>query len=172
MALSVWATVVFFKVVERRALSALVLYGLIALAGLYTQPYIIFVSLAHLIWVWCCGRGANRRDLLFLTGMPITLAALGFLPWSLWAAHQWRQAVAAYHVSHGIELRAVPMILHELTGAGYLGTGLILCLALIGFKAGWAIIGTVPFGLFIFWFQCYRPFSRTRSSRTFSRLGS
>lgn len=51
LCLSVWATVTFFEIVERRSFRFIALYSLLIIAGLYTQPFTVFVPLAHLTWV-------------------------------------------------------------------------------------------------------------------------
>jgi hypothetical protein len=152
LALSIWATVVFIDLLATPAWTKASLYGLIALAGLYTQPYTIFIPIAHAVWLCCFSARPDRRRLLLYTGVPIALAGLAFLPWSSWAVHLWNVS-AASHQRYAIGLRAVPMILRELVGAGYPGSAFTICLASIGVTAGlrnhrdrsfWALYTLLP----------------------------
>ncbi len=153
LALSIWATVLFFGLIDEPKFWRALLYGLIALAGLYTQPYTIFVFLGHLGWLCFWGAQPNKTRLLILTAVPIVVAVLGFLPWYFWTIHLWNESVTISHVRFKIGLRAVPLVLRELTGAGYPGTVAIAALAWIGLRRGlsnnksrifWGIYAAAP----------------------------
>ena len=130
LALTIWATVAFVSLVERPVLNKAFLYGLIALASLYTQPYAIFVFLVHILWLCCFNTSLNRRKVLLYTGLPTIIAALGFLPWHFWAVHFWNQSTAAQQ-RYEIGWKTIPTILRELVGGGYGGTALIMALYII-----------------------------------------
>ncbi|HEY3940316.1 MAG TPA: hypothetical protein VGL97_23015 [Bryobacteraceae bacterium] len=151
LAISIWATVVFLDLLTRVTWVRVFLYSLVALAGLYTQPFTIFVPLAHLVWL-CFTVSSNKRRLLLFTGGAIALAGLAFVPWYLSALHLWSQSMAA-HKTYAIGLRAAPMIVRELVGAGYPGSVFTLCLASIGLTTGlsnnkdrsfWALYTLLP----------------------------
>ncbi len=135
LALTIWATVVFAHLSETPTGRKALLYGCIALASLYTQPYTIFVFLAHVFWLCCFETRRNRRQILLFTGMPVTLAVWGFLPWHLWAVHLWKQSAAAQQ-RYEIGWATVPVILRELVGGGYPATILILSLIFVSFALG------------------------------------
>jgi hypothetical protein len=112
---------------------------------LYTFPFTLFVALAHLTWA-CLAR---RWHLVLTAGIAVGIAGLVFAPWYLHSAAMWREAVAAGRLKDTIGLRVIPMILRELPGAGYIGTGLML----IGVVAGasqrrdgllWALYAIIP----------------------------
>ncbi len=157
LALSVWASVVFLVLTTRPAFAKAFLYALILVAGLYTQPYMIFVPLVHLLWVCSLKAGPDKRRLLLFTALPIAAAALAFLPWYLWAFHLWSGGAKAHQ--YGISLHIIPMILKELVGAGYFGTACALGPACVGFYQGmrnrdertfWALYLLLPVLLAIF----------------------
>jgi hypothetical protein len=134
LAISVGAMVSFLALLRTPTLSRGISYGLLALAGLYTQPYTLFVFLAHLAWLCALKSHPNRRRLLLLSALPIAVAALAFVPWYLWAAQLWKVSPASSQ-HYTISPRAILMVLRELVGAGYIGTALILFLAFIGLKS-------------------------------------
>jgi len=153
LALSVWSTVVFVDLLERVTFVRAFRYGVMALLGLYTQPYTVFVPVAHIAWLCCVREYADRWRLLLVSGVSVALAAAGFVPWYLWTAHAWGESVATAHLRYKIEPRAALLILRELVGAGYLGTALILGAAWMGVKYGlpnnqvrlfWAFYAILP----------------------------
>jgi len=120
LALSIWAG--FFFLQQR-----MVPYTLAIAAGLYTNPYSFFIPAAHLLWLVF---KAPRR--LTHTLLAATCAALLFLPWYLYARRAWAASVPANgHIS---PLKEAELITRELVGAGYIGTGLVLLLAYLGWK--------------------------------------
>ncbi len=120
LALSIWAT--FFFLQQR-----MLLYALALTAGLYTNPYSFFIPAAHLLWLlW----NAPRR--LARPLWAASCAALLFLPWYLYARHAWATSVPAH--GQTAPLKAAELIARELVGAGYIGTGLVLLLAGIGWR--------------------------------------
>jgi hypothetical protein len=130
---SVWATVCFFALLEKVSIPRTLAYGICIVAGLYSQPYTFFVPLAHVIWVALARRTLGWKFTGLIAG-TVVLSAAAFLPWYLYARYVWQQTAASYH-SH-IELKSALMILHELTGAGYIGAFVILSLAIIGIRRG------------------------------------
>ena len=129
LCLTVWSTVAFLRLADRpESASRALFYGLLVAAGLYTFPFTVFVALAHLAWA-CLAR---RWRLALTAGVAVGVAGLVFAPWYLHSAPMWRESVAAGRLRDSIGWRVVPMILRELPGAGYIGTGLLL----IGVAAG------------------------------------
>jgi uncharacterized membrane protein len=123
LCLTVWSTVAFLGVADRpEAAPRAVLYGLSIAAGLYTFPFTLFVALAHLTWA-CLAR---RWHLVLTAGIAVGIAGLVFAPWYLHSVAMWRESVTAGRLKDTIGWRVIPMILRELPGAGYIGTGLML----------------------------------------------
>lgn len=130
---SVWATVCFFALLEKVSIFRTVAYGICIVAGLYSQPYTFFVPLVHVVWVALARRTLGWKFAGLIAG-TVALSALAFLPWYLYARYVWQQTAASYH-SH-IELKSALMIVHELTGAGYIGAFVVLSAAIIGIRRG------------------------------------
>jgi hypothetical protein len=137
LALSIWSTVLFFRILERpRAVVWLILYGLCVIAGLYAQPFSVFVPLAHLVWLSLAPDAEKRHRLLVHLGGAIAMSALLFLPWYLYYSEAWRASIKAQGLQGKIDFHAVPMLLRESVGAGYIGTGIVLAGILLAAKLG------------------------------------
>jgi hypothetical protein len=135
LCLSVWSTVIFLWIVERpRPLRAAV-YSLCVGLAIYTQPFAVFVPLAHLIWACLFLRESQRRSVVIYSGVAIGVACLSFIPWYLHARDLWRESVVTGNLDHPITAKAPLLVLHELVGAGYIGTLLILVLSSVGLWA-------------------------------------
>jgi uncharacterized membrane protein len=128
LCLTIWSTVAFCRVFEQpESIHRAAVYCALVTAGLYTFPFTLFVAAAHITWLVLTGRWRP----LFPAGVAVIIAGLAFAPWYLHSAPLWRQAVAQGSLRDTITLRAIPMILREMTGAGYAGT--VLTLAGVGF---------------------------------------
>ncbi len=134
LCLSIWSTIAFFRLLDQpRSLWRAALYTLSVAAGVYVLPFTLFVAVAHLAWL--------RREMLLPVGLAIALAGLAFVPWYLHAVVNWRADPVVARAHETVTWRVIPMILHELTGAGYIGTalaiiGVVAALAL-GFSNRW-----------------------------------
>ncbi len=131
LAITVWATFVFRKQLDRPTISLSAVYALLAVTGLYTQPYSIFMFAAHLLWVCTARRIPNRHTLLALVGLPIAVAALAFLPWQIWVTSAWEHT-ASDRQPYILGVRTILVLFHELTGAGYIGSAVIVLLSTFG----------------------------------------
>ncbi len=128
LAFSIWSTVAFFRLLDQpRSLARAALYTLSVAAGIYVLPFTLFVAVAHLAWL--------RREMLLPVGMAIAIAGLAFVPWYLHAVGNWRADPVVAGAHETVTWRVVPMILHEVTGAGYFGAAL----AIIGVAAAFAL---------------------------------
>jgi mannosyltransferase len=117
---SAFATVVFLSLVRKPILGKAARYAALVALGLFTQPYSIFVSVAHLLWVVLVKRNVRAA---WLAGTAVAVASLAFLPWYLNAHAVWQGAVSSgvrFFVS-GKDLLVIP---HELMGTGYVGAAL------------------------------------------------
>jgi 4-amino-4-deoxy-L-arabinose transferase-like glycosyltransferase len=123
LCLGIWATVAFARVVdEPQSVARVALYALAMAAALYTFPFTLFVAAAHLLWaLW-----ERRWRVLLAASLAVGAAGFAFAPWYLHYAAAWRQAVVVAQLKDRIGIRAIPMILREIPGAGYIGTGLLL----------------------------------------------
>jgi hypothetical protein len=132
LCLSVWSTVFFLWIVERpRPLRAAV-YSLCVALALYTQPFALFVPFAHFIWAGLFFREPDRKSVVVYSCIAIGLACLAFTPWYYHAHNLWRESVVSGNLDHPVTAKASLLILHELTGAGYIGTLLVLVLTSLG----------------------------------------
>jgi|HigsolmetaAR201D_1030396.scaffolds.fasta_scaffold11455_3 Predicted membrane protein len=131
LCLSVWATVAFFALIDKPGWRRAIPYSLCMAAGFYTQPFVAFVACAHALWIFF-NRGKAPRHSVLWTAAGIGAALLSFLPWYLYASPSWRQTLQPEH--YEISIKAPLLVLRELVGAGYVGTGLILALAAIGIR--------------------------------------
>ena len=136
LCLTIWSTVVFLQLLDRSAsLARVLLYGGIIALGLYTQPFTVFVPAAHFLWLCAAAPGVGRRvQLALFSGAAVLGGALAFAPWYLHAAALWRRSVVESLQVGRITLHVLPVILHELTGAGYLGMALVLGGVLLGLQ--------------------------------------
>jgi hypothetical protein len=146
LALGIWATVAFLRVVDQpESLPRAAVYTLAMAAALYTFPFTLFVAIAHLVWA-CATR---RWRALVAAGVAVAVAGLAFSPWYLRYAAQWRESVVAAQLKDSIGLRAIPMILREIPGAGYIGStllliGVIFCIAKTRDRLLWALYAILP----------------------------
>jgi hypothetical protein len=133
---SIFASVVFLSLVRQPSIAKAAGYAALIAAGLYTQPYSIFVPIAHLLWL-VVAKQKSRTTLL--PGTAVATAALAFVPWFLKIHSAWQGAVnsgARFAVS-GKDLLVIP---HELMGTGYVGAGLTLLAVIIAL--GWSSLPT------------------------------
>ena len=117
---SAFSTVVFLSLVRKPIFGKAARYAALVALGLFTQPYSIFVSVAHLTWVVLVKRNMRAA---WLAGTAMAVASLAFLPWYLKAHAIWQGAVssgARFFVT-GKDLLVIP---HELMGTGYAGAAL------------------------------------------------
>jgi uncharacterized membrane protein len=146
LCLGIWATVAFLRVVDHpKSVVRAAIYGLCVMAALYTFPFTLFVAVAHLIWA-CATR---RWPALFTASLVVGIAGLAFAPWYLHYAAAWREAVVVAGLKDAIGLRAIPMILREIPGAGYIGTTLLLMGVTFGIARSrdrmlWALCAILP----------------------------
>jgi hypothetical protein len=99
-------------------------YGVAIAAAAYTQPYAASIALAHAIWSF---RYGDRRTVAYGSAAAV-LGCASFVPW-FWSAHaMWAQGLAAADWKGALSLRTPLVLLREMAGAGYWGSGLLLIL--------------------------------------------
>jgi uncharacterized membrane protein len=131
LAISIWMTLAFLRLRETPTPARIFLYWACIVAGLYTQPYSVFVAVAHFCWIVLSPSNGTKKRLLWTAGGALFLAALAFLPWYAYAHQFWRESIETSHFRSTINLKTPLLILRELVGAGY--PGAILVLAAAGF---------------------------------------
>ncbi|HXM44293.1 MAG TPA: glycosyltransferase family 39 protein [Bryobacteraceae bacterium] len=113
---SIWATIVFLRLLERPKLIHGLLYCLLVALGLYTQPYSIFVPVAQAIWALANPRVPVRARLLALAA--VSVAGAVFVPWFVYARQNWPSDLAP-GVRTTLQPRILLLVLRECLGGGY-----------------------------------------------------
>lgn len=129
LCLSIWATVVFLLFNEKPRWPVFAAYTALIIAGIYTQPYSIFVPIAHAIWLLVTPQ--QRKKAIWVCA-AIAIAGLAFLPWYVFASPAWRESLGEYSFSFG--WKSPLLVLKELVGAGYAGTIVVVAIACYGFR--------------------------------------
>jgi len=146
---SAFSTVVFLSLVRRPTLGKAARYAALVALGLFTQPYSIFVPVAHLIWVVLAKRNMRAAR---LAGTAVAVASLAFLPWYLQAHTAW-QGVVNSGVLFMVTRKDLVVIPHELMGTGYVGAALaaIALVVALGWSSSsreekffWALYAAMP----------------------------
>jgi uncharacterized membrane protein len=143
LALTIWATVVFFQFDAKPRWLVFTVYTVLIAAAIYTQPYSIFVPAAHAVWLMGGAKGQLQDGPTGRTAGPtrgalpwlcaaVVIAGLTFLPWYVFASHTWHESLREYSFSFRINSPLV--VLKELVGAGYWGTAFVLPIAYYGFR--------------------------------------
>lgn len=123
---TVFSSVVFLSIVRRPSWSKAAGYAVLVALGLYTQPYSVFVPVAHILWLaW-----TKNRSALSTTVAGGTVAALAFLPWFLKTHAAWRGMLTS-GTRFAVHARDLAIIPHELMGTGYAGAALTIITILV-----------------------------------------
>jgi 4-amino-4-deoxy-L-arabinose transferase-like glycosyltransferase len=149
---SVFSTVVFLSLIRQPRLWKAGVYAVLVAAGLYSQPYSIFVPVAHLIWLVLTHSVKEKPRVVWLAGAAVALASLAFLPWFLKSHAAWQGAVQS-GVRFAVTGKDLLVIAHELMGTGYAGAALtaIAIVVALGWsswnrqeKLFWAVYAAIP----------------------------
>ena len=108
------------------------------LLALYSQPYSVLPIAAQVGDGWLNFRGSSRRKELLRASLAVAAALACFLPWVLYAHHQWRASIEETVPSSGISPQSFLLVFKDLLGSGYAGTGLLLILCAIGIRSSLA----------------------------------
>jgi len=95
--------------------------------AIYTQPYAVFVSPAHILW---SGIDRDRRTTL-LGAAAFTAALASFIPWYLWSKSKWVAGIITTGVHFAFSAKTPLGILRDLTGGGYWSSGLLLIMCVL-----------------------------------------
>jgi len=115
-----FSTVVFLSLVRKPAPGKAARYAAFVALGLFTQPYSIFIPVAHLIWLVLVKRNLRAAG---LAGTAVAAASLAFLPWYLNAHAIWLGALSS-GMRFFVTAKDLLVIPHELMGTGYAGAAL------------------------------------------------
>jgi uncharacterized membrane protein len=131
---SILASLIYLRLSRSPRLGTAAAYWLTLALALYTQPFAVFVGLAHIAWSVA---NRDRRTALFGFG-AFGMAILAFLPWYLWSKDQWHTGIAQAGLHFSFSAKTVLMLFRELAGAGYWGSGLLSILCILAI-AGWQL---------------------------------
>ncbi len=149
---AVFSTVAFLSLIRRPTLGKAAGYAALATAGLYTQPYSIFVPAAHLIWLVLTRSVKEQPKAVGLAGSAVAAASLAFLPWFLKTHAAW-QGVLQSGVRFAVTGKDLLVIPHELMGTGYAGAALTVIAIVVALrwsswnrqeKLFWASYAAIP----------------------------
>jgi hypothetical protein len=119
---SAFSMVVFLSLVRKPTRGKAARYAVLVALGLFTQPYSIFVPVAHLLWL-----ALVKKDLqaLWFAATSVAAASLAFLPWYFKAHSSWQDAVSSglLYLVTGKDLLVIP---HELMGTGFMGAAVTM----------------------------------------------
>ena len=129
LCLSIWATLAFLQLIERPTLFRGICYCVLIALALYTQPFSIFVPVAHAVGTLPNGNSSGKTRLYTLGA--ILLAGAGFLPWFLYARRNWTDSLSPGTITV-LPPRVLLMLLRECLGGGYLLSGIAILIILAG----------------------------------------
>ncbi len=124
---SVLATALFLRWWDRPSIGRLAAYSLCCLAGLYSQPFSIFASVAHCAYVLL----ADRKRVVSLSG-AVLLPALLYAPWFLISSRALQHEAWPHLMSFSWHQVPPLVIIRELSGGGYVCSLSLLVLAGFG----------------------------------------
>jgi mannosyltransferase len=120
---AVFSSVAFLALVRCPTIGKAAAYAALIAAGLYAQPYSIFVPVAHGIWLLLTHSVNEKPRVILFAGTALVLASLAFLPWFLKANAFW-QGAADSGARFMVTPKDLLVIPHELMGTGFAGTAL------------------------------------------------
>jgi uncharacterized membrane protein len=138
LCLTTWCSVLFLEIVARPRAWKSVAYVLFVICAVYTQPFGLFVVVAHLSWsvlTWKSERMPQFGQPISNAGIAAIAGGLAFLPWFFFARNHWHQAISSAGTGTGMNLKTPLLIFREITGAGFPGAVLISILVFIGLTA-------------------------------------
>ncbi len=161
LCISVWLTVTFLQLSESKSqhYKLVLIYGVLCVLGLYTQPYTLFVAAAHICYALFEATVTKRFRVLRSLLAATACAVLLFVPWFLYARSGWRNDVNGSDLHFHMHAKLPLEILREITGAGYIEASLIFFLSTYALRSSvltrsnkWflALLAIVPGALALF----------------------
>jgi len=125
---TVLASLTLVRLAESPTMRRWLCYSLCLTACLYTQPFSFFVCAGHFVWAASLESPSAERWIL----SAAVAAGLAFAPWFLLAGPHWAEAVAANHYRFDASFETARAFLRDSSGAGYVGTAMLIFFAVIG----------------------------------------
>lgn len=125
--LSIVLTVLFLGLAQRTGPARAGAYALGLALTLYTQPFAALVAGAHFLWALLY----RKWKLAAWCGIAAVVAGAAFVPWFVWARPRWAASIAAKEWHFVFTARTPLMLFREFTGAGYVGSGILLVLGIL-----------------------------------------
>lgn len=121
------ATLLFLQILQKPRIWSAIIYALVVIAGLYTQPYTILTQAGTALWMLTTCYWKRRRFPVFLiTALCLGVAVVAFLPWYLSANPHWEQARAVTSQHTRISIAAIRELFHDLVGGGLICSGIVI----------------------------------------------
>jgi nitrate reductase NapE component len=118
---STLASWLFLRLAKNPGGTCVLLYSLSLTAAVYTQPFAIFVGVAHTVWALL----ERDRKAAVWSAIAGAIAAISFLPWYLWTKSAWVSNIEGAGVRFLFSPKTPLMLFRELVGGGYWGSGLL-----------------------------------------------
>ncbi len=134
-----------------RRLQLAAVYMVLLLIGMYTQPYIVSVAIAQLLW--CCWTYGVRSRTAGIYALTIALSITLFLPWYLYAKGFWQTSIVGGGLAFHWQAKTPLMIVRELCGGGFLVSIPLIAAVVAGFRSDmvpkadrrlWLILTVLP----------------------------
>jgi hypothetical protein len=113
LCLTTWCSVLFLEIVARPRAWKSVAYVLFVICAVYTQPFGLFVVVAHLSWsvlTWKSERMPQFGQPISNAGIAAIAGGLAFLPWFFFARNHWHQAISSAGTGTGMNLKTPLLI--------------------------------------------------------------
>jgi mannosyltransferase len=136
-----WSTVALLWLRDSPSPARWFAYLGLCVMGVYSQPYALFVTAGHAIWLlfdWFKNKATSSRTNFFFRISAIgatILTPLLFFPWYRYAASKWNTALDVAQYVFPLSAKTPLLVLRELTGGGYIATAILILFAIPGFRA-------------------------------------
>jgi uncharacterized membrane protein len=132
---TICTSVIFLWLQERPVWKRMGVYVATVAIGLYTQPFSVFIPVAHAASM-VLDRDTRKRECTqspLHTLIAVAIGCLLFLPWMLAAHHQWRTSIATSKYAFSLNVSLLSSILREV-GGSYLITSLLIAACLTALR--------------------------------------
>ena len=134
LALSLAGTLLFWRVMTKVTLPAMVTYIGTSAIAVYLQPLSFFVCFGHLCFAISQITVCRKR--FFAATLSVGMVFLLFLPWYLWARSGWSTAIHVACYRFSLSWRMPLLLIREISGAGYLVSIPLIGFAVVGLCRG------------------------------------
>jgi len=124
------ATFFALRLLSSPSLSNAAMYGIAVVGGVYSAPYVIFLTAGYV-----CALAAVRRNtrIAIYSVVATALAAISFVPWWMLARPHWKESLTNDpNVVFRISPKFVLLLLKEISGGGYICSVAFLAVVVIG----------------------------------------